>query len=145
MDGVDPVYTTLASNVKIQNGGTERFKDATLYRGVVGALKYLHLTRPDISVEVNKVFQYTHDPYVEHWELVKIILRCLKSTVDYGFHLNASHDFSLHSYSDEYWASSLDDWRSTTRYCIYFDGNLISWRTRKQKTLSKSSTEAEYK
>ncbi|XP_026380755.1 uncharacterized protein LOC113275461 [Papaver somniferum] len=145
MDGVKPVCTPLGSNVKIQKGGTERFKDPTFYRSVVGALQYLHLTRLDISVAVNKVCQYMHDPFVEHWELFKRILRYLKGTADYGLYLNSAKGFSLHAYSDADWDGSLDDRRSTSGYCIYFGGNFISWSARKQKTTSKSSTEAEYR
>ncbi|XP_026384523.1 pentatricopeptide repeat-containing protein At1g12300, mitochondrial-like [Papaver somniferum] len=117
LDGVKPGTTPLASNVKIQKLGSEKFADPTLYRSVVGALQYLHLTRPDISVAVNKVCQYMHEPYVEHWELVKRIIRYLKHTVDYGLHLKSSRDFSLHAYSDADCAGSLDDRRSTSGYC----------------------------
>ncbi|XP_026377663.1 uncharacterized protein LOC113271956 [Papaver somniferum] len=145
MDGVKPVSTPLGSNVKIQKDGTTSFTDATLYRSVVGALQYLHLTRPDISIVLNKVCQYMHDPFVEHWELVKRILRYLKGTVDYGLHLYPKQDYSLHAYCDADWAGSLDDRRSTSGYCIYFGGNLIYWSARKQKTVSKFSTEAEYR
>ncbi|XP_026444323.1 uncharacterized protein LOC113344595 [Papaver somniferum] len=145
LDGVKPVNTPLAVNVKIQKQGTKRFHDSTLYRSVVGALQYLHLARPDISVAVNKVCQYMHDPYEENWELVKRIIRYLKNTVNYGLHIRSSSDFSLQAYSDADWAGSLDDRRSTSVYCIYFGGNLISWSARKQKTVSKSSTEAEYR
>ncbi|XP_026437111.1 uncharacterized protein LOC113335205 [Papaver somniferum] len=145
MDGVKPMQTPLAINVKIQKIGSEKFADPTLYRSVVGALQYLHLMWPDISVAVNKVCQYMHEPYVEHWELVKRIIRYLKHTVDYGLHLNSSRDLYVQAYSDADWAGSLDDHRSTSGHCIYFGGNLISWSARKQKTVSKSSTEAEYK
>lgn len=86
-----------------------------------------------------------HEPFEEHWELVKIIIRYLKNTVDYGLHICSSSDFSLQAYSDADWAGSLDDRRSTSGYCIYFGGNLISWSARKQKTVSKSSTEEEYR
>lgn len=105
----------------------------------------MHLTRPDISVAVNKTCQFMHDPYVEHWELLKRILRYLKHTVDHGLFLRASSDNSLHAYSDADWEGNLDDRRSTSGYCIYFGGNLISWSAYKQKTVSKSSTEEKYR
>lgn len=85
------------------------------------------------------------DPYIEHWELIKRILRYLKHTVQHGLVLRKSSDISLHAYSDSDWAGSLDDRRSTSGYCIYFGNNLVSWSARKQKTVSKSSTEAEYR
>ncbi|XP_026417101.1 uncharacterized protein LOC113312572 [Papaver somniferum] len=145
LDGIKPVSTPLAANVKIQKLGSEKFTDPTLYRSVVGALQYLHITRPDISVAVNKACQYMHEPYIEHWELVKIILRYLKHSIDYGLFFTPGGDYTLNAYSDADWAGSLDDRRSTSGYCIYFGGNLVSWNARKQKTVSKSSTEAEYR
>ncbi|XP_026415863.1 uncharacterized protein LOC113311235 [Papaver somniferum] len=140
MDGAKPVCTPLAANTKILRVGSNKFDNSTMYRSVVRALQYLHLTRPDIVVAVAKVFQYMHDPYEEHWELVKRILRYLKRTVEYGLAIRKSTDLSQYAYSDSDWAGNLDDRRSTSGYCIYFGGNLISWSARKQCTVSKSST-----
>ncbi|XP_026420615.1 uncharacterized protein LOC113316680 [Papaver somniferum] len=66
MDAAKPVATPLAMNTKISRLGTQRFEDPTLYRSVCGALQYLHLTRLDIAVAVNKVCQFMQDPYIEH-------------------------------------------------------------------------------
>ncbi|XP_026420270.1 uncharacterized protein LOC113316270 [Papaver somniferum] len=144
MDGAKPVCTPLASNTKIVRVGSNKFDNPTMYKSVVGALQYLHLTRPDIVVAVAKVCQYMHDSYEEHWELVKRILRYLKHTVEYGLAIRKPTDLSLHAYSDSDWEGNLDDRRSTSGYCIHFGGNLISWSARKQRTVSKSNTEAEY-
>ncbi|XP_026420650.1 uncharacterized protein LOC113316719 [Papaver somniferum] len=145
MNGAKTVCTPLAANTKILRVGSNKFDNPTMYRFVVGALQYLHLTRPDIAVAVAKVCQYMHDPNEEHWELVKRILRYLKHTVEYGLAIRKSTDLSLHAYSDSDWAGNLDDRLSTSGYCVYFGGNLISWSARKQHTVSKSSTKAEYR
>ncbi|XP_026454831.1 uncharacterized protein LOC113356018 [Papaver somniferum] len=130
MDAAKPVSTPLSVNANICKHGSVKFEDPTLYRSVCGALKYLHLTRPDIAVAVNKVCQYMYNPFVEHWDLVKRILRYLKHTVHYGLVFRPSVDTTLHAYSDSDWAGSLDDRRSTSGY---FGNNLISWSACKQK------------
>ncbi|XP_026433884.1 uncharacterized protein LOC113331390 [Papaver somniferum] len=66
LDGIKHVCTLLAAQARLQKQGSVKFEDPTLYRSVVGVLHYLHLTRPDISVVVNKACQFMHDPYVEH-------------------------------------------------------------------------------
>ncbi|XP_026378304.1 uncharacterized protein LOC113272720 [Papaver somniferum] len=109
MDAAKPVATPLAVNTKMSRIGTQKFEDPTLYRNVCGALQYLYLTRPDIAVAVNKVCQFMQDPYIEHWELIKRILRYLKHTVQHGLVLRKSSDISFHAYSDSDWSGNLDD------------------------------------
>ncbi|GJZ73000.1 putative RNA-directed DNA polymerase [Tanacetum coccineum] len=95
-------------------------KDKSKLR-VVGSLQYVTLSRPDIVFAVNKVCQFMHAPTENHWSAVKRILHYLHGTVEH------------------------DDRRSTGGFAIYLGSNLISWTARKQRTVSRSSTEAEYK
>lgn len=120
-------------------------EDATRYRSVVGALQYLSLTRPDISFCVNRVCQFMASPTVDHWTAVKRILRYLRATMDMGLWFTRSSSFLLSAFSDADWAGNLDDRRSTGGYIIFLGGNPVSWSSRKQSTVSRSSTEAEYK
>lgn len=78
------------------------------------------------------------------WKAVKRILRCLSGTVDNGLIFSKSDKFSLVGFSYADWASDRDDRRSTSGYRIYLDGNLVSWSSKKQAVVSRSSTEAEY-
>ena len=119
--------------------------DATEYRSVVGALQYLTITRLNISYAVNRVCQYLHAPRTSHWSAVKRILRYLSHTVSYGLHLRSTASCALSAFSDADWARSLDDRRSTGGYAVFYGDNLIAWSARKQATVSRSSTEAEYK
>jgi histone deacetylase 1/2 len=119
--------------------------DATNYRSVVGALQYLTLTRPDISFAVNKVCQYLHAPTEIHWSAVKRILRYVKANTKIGLSISRCKSLLVSGFSDADCAGSLDDRRSTGGFAIFLGSNLISWSARKQSTISRSSTEAEYK
>lgn len=119
--------------------------DATEYRSIVGGLQYLTITRPDISYAVNRVCQYLHAPRTSHWPAMKRILRYIRFTASYGLHLHPAPSCVLSAFSDADWAGSPDDRRSTGGYAIFFGPNLIAWSAHKQATVSRSSTEAEYK
>ena len=108
-------------------------------------MKYVTITRLDLAFAVNKACQFMAHPTTTHWNVVKRILRYLKSTSSHGLSLHASLSFELQGYTDVDWASSLDDRRSTRRYCRFLGPNLISWSSTKQKEVSRSSTESEYR
>jgi hypothetical protein len=140
-----PVHSPMASSTHLSAFEGDLFSDPTLFRSTVGALQYLCITRPDISFCVNKLSQFMHKPTDTHWQAVKRLLRYLKQTVQFGLHFNQSSSAAIQAFSDADWAGSRDDWRSTGGYCIFLGDNLISWSCRKQHTVARSSTEAEYK
>ncbi|XP_073367873.1 uncharacterized protein [Aegilops tauschii subsp. strangulata] len=120
-------------------------EDATEYRSIVGGLQYLLVTRPDISFAVNRVCQYLHAPRGPHWSAVKRILRYVHHTGSYGLYLRPASSGLFSAFSDADWAGCPDDRRSTGGHAVFFGPNLIAWQARKQATVSRSSTEAEYK
>lgn len=111
----------------------------------MGDLQYLTLTRPDISYSVNKVCQYLHAPRTTYWTAVKRILRYRKSSEGLGFQITKSPSLLVTAYSNADWAEFADDRRSTGGFAVFLGTNLMSWSARKQATVSRSSTEAEYK
>jgi hypothetical protein len=128
------------------DGGDPLFpEDATRYRSVVGALHYILLTGPNLSFSVNRVCQYMVAPTTMHWAAVKRILRYLHATYDLGLCFMKTSSSLLSAFSDADWAGNPDDRRSTGGYAVFFGGNLVSWSYRKQSTVSRSSTESEYK
>jgi histone deacetylase 1/2 len=139
--------TPMASTEKLsrQDGVALTPAEATRYRSAVGGLQYLTLTRPDISFSVNKVCQFLSAPTDVHWTAVKRILRYLKQTQSIGLLLQKSSSLLLSGFADADWAGCPDDRRSTGGHAIFLGSNLVSWSSRKQPTVSRSSTEAEYK
>ena len=147
LQGCKPSPTPLSTSEKLSlTEGTPLSKeDNTKYRSLVGALQYLTLTRPDISFAVNKVCQFFHAPTTVHWTAAKRIVRYVKNTLSIGLNFSKSPSTLVSAFSDSDWAGSLDDRRSTGGFAVFFGPNLISWSARKQATVSRSSTEAEYK
>ena len=111
----------------------------------MGALQYLILTRPDSSFVVNKFCKYLHAPTNYHWVAVKRILRYLKSCTKLGIKISKTNSLLVSAFFDANWVGCLDDRCSTGGFAIFLGSNLIFWSARKQATVSRSSTEAEYK
>jgi histone deacetylase 1/2 len=94
---------------------------------------------------VNKVCQFLHAPTTKHWSAIKRILRYIQDTSKIGITFVKSSSTLLSAFSDADWAGSIDDRRSTGGFAVFIGSNLVSWSARKQATVSRSSTEAEYK
>ncbi|KAB2629407.1 hypothetical protein D8674_034202 [Pyrus ussuriensis x Pyrus communis] len=141
-----PCPTPVAAKTSLSATSGSPLPDASLYRQIVGSLQYLTLTRPDISFAVQTVAQFMGRPTTDHMDAVKRILRYLKGTLGMGITFTPSaQPFQLAAYSDADWAGCPDTRRSTTGFCVYLGNNLISWCAKKQRTVSRSSAEAEYR
>ncbi|KAK0605174.1 hypothetical protein LWI29_023729 [Acer saccharum] len=140
-----PVSTPLPTDHSITLLDGTSLTDATEFRRVIGALQYLSFTRPDIAFAVNKLAQFMHRPTTGHWSLAKRLLRYLRGTLGFGLVLHRNSSFSLHAFSDADWAGNQDDRSSTSAYVVFLGSNAISWCSRKQRSIARSSTEAEYR
>lgn len=140
-----PVTTPMATNPKLTLHSGEKLSDPTEFRSIVGSLQYLAFTRPDLSFAVNKLSQFMHCPTSEHWNAVKRLLRYLAGTPDHGIMLRRGTSNALHAFSDADWAGDADDYMSTNGYLVYLGKHPVSWSSKKQKTIARSSTEAEYR
>ncbi|XP_039128856.1 uncharacterized mitochondrial protein AtMg00810-like [Dioscorea cayenensis subsp. rotundata] len=119
--------------------------DCTEYRKIIGYLRYLLHTWPDLSYAVGMASRYMERPTVIHHKVVKQILRYLRGTIHFGLvYMKGHQEVSISGFSDSDLAGDQDGRRSTTGMAFYFNGNLISWNSQKQKTVALSSCEAEF-
>ncbi|XP_021974996.1 uncharacterized mitochondrial protein AtMg00810-like [Helianthus annuus] len=145
MDSCKPVATPVDTQAKLSADSSQLHDDPTTYRSLAGALQYLTFTRPGISYAVQQICMHMHSPRVDHWNALKRIIRYIQGTSNYGLHLGSIPNLSLVSYTDADWAGFPDTRHSTSSYCVYLGDNLISWSSKRQATISRSSAEAEYR
>nr|CCI55340.1 PH01B019A14.9 [Phyllostachys edulis] len=141
----NPAHTPMEERLKLSRESTAEEVDATQYRRIVGSLRYLVHTRPDLAFAVGYVSRFMQRPTTEHQQAVKRILRYVAGTSDYGLHYprcpGAAHFIG---YSDSDHAGDIDTSKSTSGI-LYFLGKCpISWQSVKQQVVALSSCEAEY-
>uniref|UniRef100_A0AAV1VDR1 Integrase catalytic domain-containing protein n=1 Tax=Peronospora matthiolae TaxID=2874970 RepID=A0AAV1VDR1_9STRA len=115
------------------------------FREAVGALMHLMTaTRPDIAFAVSYVSRFMENPQVEHWMAVKRILRYLPGTKSHGICFKPDDKINFCGYSDADWAGDHADRKSTSGYAFTLMGAPVSWGSKKQSSVSLSTSEAEY-
>lgn len=140
-----PMPTPLPMKLDKLQGQDELFSEPSYFRSLAGKLQYLTLTRPYIQFSVNYICQKMHQPSVSDFALLKRVLRYVKGTSEMGITINRNTDSTLLCYNDSDWAGCKDTRRSTGGFCTFLGANIISWSARRHETVSKSSTEAEYR
>ena len=147
MEECKPVSTLLESGKKFHKRADEEERcDKSIYQQAIGCLTYVSTaTRPDIAAAVVTLSQFMSDTSKEHWMGVKRVLRYIKGTPSYGLKFTVNVDeCDLYGFSDADWAGDADNRWSTSGYVFKVANSTVSWCCKKQATVAKSTTEAEY-
>ncbi|XP_031277267.1 uncharacterized protein LOC116135691 [Pistacia vera] len=120
-------------------------EDSSNYQWLVGRLIYITMTRPDISYAVQILSQFMHAPKQSHMDAAVKVLKYLKGCPGLGLLLPRKGDLNITAYYDSDWGSCPMTRRPLTGFCVKLGESLISWKTKKQSTVSLSSAEAEYR
>jgi hypothetical protein len=135
--------TPMELNVHLVATDGEPLEDPTRYRHIVGSLVYLGVIRPDISYSVHILSQFVSAPTQIHYSHLLRVLCYLCGIISRRLFFSRSSSLQLQAYCDATWASDPSDRRSLSAYCVFLGGSLITWKTKKQVAVSRSSAEAE--
>ncbi|XP_020703654.1 uncharacterized protein LOC110114936 [Dendrobium catenatum] len=133
-----------ATKMPLQVSGVTASFDPNTYIHIVGFLQYLTLARPDIAYAVNALSQHMHDPTNIHTSMLKRLLRYIKGTTKFRLPITRSN-LLLRTFSDIDWAADPITRKSKSGYYTFLGYTLVSWTIKKQTTVSRSSTESEYR
>jgi hypothetical protein len=137
--------TPMECRLKLKKEDGSGEVDKTLYRSVIGSLRYLVNTRPDIAAAVGVANRFIENPTASHWALIKQICRYVQGTLSYGCrYKRGKGEPVLLGYSDSDHAGDLDDRKSTSGVVFFLGSNTVTWSSQKQKVVAQSSCEAEY-
>ena len=147
MSNCKPAKTPLPAGSVLEKN-TETATDAfrTEYQSVIGSIMYAMLgTRPDLAFSITRLAKFASNPSKHHMRLAQYVLRYLRGTKDYALCYDGDSNSGLIAYSDSDWAEDHDDRHSTSGFVFLMANCVVSWVSRRQPTVSLSSTEAEYK
>jgi hypothetical protein len=135
----------LEERLKLSCDNTTEEVDATQYRCLVGILRYLTHTRPDLTFSVGYVSRFMQQPTTEHQQAVKRIIRYIVGTLDHGlYYPKCPREARLVGYNDSDHAGDIDISKSTSKILFFFSKCLVSWQSVKQQVVTLSSCEAKY-
>lgn len=132
MEDCKPVGTPVEVGIKLTKLDDGEKVDSTLFKSLIGSLRYLTCTRPDILFGVGLVSRYMEAPTMTHFKAAKRILRYLKGTLDFGLMYSFSNDSKLVSYCDSDWAGDMDDRKSTSGFVFFIGKTAFAWSSKKQ-------------
>jgi hypothetical protein len=146
MLGCNPCTTPMEARLRLSKDSTSSAVSSTEYRSLIGSLRYLLHTRPDLTYSVCYLSHFMEEPRQEHLAAVKRVLRYIAGTSGYGLmYLRGSGgSLELLGYSDNDMARDIDDSKSTSGAAFFLGEGSMTWSTQKQRVVALSTCEAEY-
>ncbi|CAM8918240.1 unnamed protein product [Rhodiola kirilowii] len=140
-----PAKTPLPIKHQLSLSTAQVIEDPMVYRKLVGKLIYLTITRPDLAHSVHILSQFMSAPTADHLMAAKRLLRYIKGAPAQGLFFSAASSLVQPAFCDADWAACPKTRRSTSGFCKCLGDSLVSWRTKKQAIVSRSSAESEYR
>ena len=138
-------HSPMEARLKFVKSEQDSSVDSTLYRSLIGSLRYLTHTRPDLMFSVGFLSRFMEHPTSEHMLALKRVLRYIKGTLDYGLvYKRGQVAAQLIGYTDSDYAGDIEDRKSTMGHVFFYNSMAISWTSQKQKIVALSTCEAEY-
>nr|GEZ63361.1 uncharacterized mitochondrial protein AtMg00810-like [Tanacetum cinerariifolium] len=143
-ESCDPMDTLMVEKSKLDEDKEGKAIDPSHYRGMISTLLYLTCNRPDLQFAICMCAHYQARPTVKHIHAVKMIFRYLRGTVNWGLWYPKDSSIALTAFADADHAGCQDTRRSTYGSLQFLGERLISWSSKRQKSVAISSTKAEY-
>jgi len=140
-----PCQTPLMSDTKPLFATNNTSYNVDSYRRLIGKLLYLTNSRPNINYSVHLLSQFVQAPTTYHHQAAQHILRYIKADPGRGLFFPRDTSLQIKGFSDSDWATCPETRRSITGYCVFLGESLILWKSKKQSTVSRSSSKAEYR
>ncbi|XP_019433075.1 PREDICTED: uncharacterized protein LOC109339972 [Lupinus angustifolius] len=140
-----PMHTPMTKHPHLHQEDSPPYNNLVLYRQLVGRLLYLTNTRPDLSFAIQQLSQFMTAPTTNHYKAMTRVLRYIKGTHGQGLLLLKTSSIHIKGYNDSDWATCPDTRKSIYGFCMFLCDSLVSWKSKKQNTVSRSSSEAEYR
>ena len=144
LENCNPLSTPMEPGAKLSKYNEGKRVDANRYRSLVGSLRYLTYTRPDLSLSVGIISRFMEEPIYLHWKALKQVLRYIQGTVSLGLFYSKTEDYKLVGYSDNDWCGDIGNRKSTSGYVFFMGNTTLTWLSKKQPIVTLSTCEAEY-